>query len=181
MYPQVVGHEIVGVALRVGSAVTHVKVGDRVGVGAQSDSCRTCDECRAGREAYCPQMVGTYNGKYADGSKSSGGYADFARAPGHFVFKIPDALPSAIVAPMLCGECSRMPLERYGRLTDTHRRCHGLLPSSPVRCWQGAQGRRHHRHRRPRPLCTCPPMHQPHTASDSVYRACSSPRPWART
>jgi D-arabinose 1-dehydrogenase-like Zn-dependent alcohol dehydrogenase len=135
MYPQVVGHEIVGVALRVGSAVTHVKVGDRVGVGAQSDSCRTCDECRAGREAYCPQMVGTYNGKYADGSKSSGGYADFARAPGHFVFKIPDALPSAIVAPMLCGECSRMRRERGGRLRGTHRWCHGLLPSSPVRRW----------------------------------------------
>lgn len=49
-----VGHEIVGTAVRVGSEVSHVKVGDRVGVGAQSDSClgRTnkCEECATGHE-----------------------------------------------------------------------------------------------------------------------------------
>lgn len=47
--------------------------------------------------------VGTYNGKYADGSKSYGGYADYCRAPGHFVVKIPDAISLAEAAPMLCG------------------------------------------------------------------------------
>lgn len=35
-----VGHEIVGHAVKVGKNVTHVKVGDRVGVGAQSDAVR---------------------------------------------------------------------------------------------------------------------------------------------
>lgn len=48
-YPCVVGHEIVGEAIRVGSQVKHVKVGDRVGVGAQSDSCQgrkqKCEDC----------------------------------------------------------------------------------------------------------------------------------------
>lgn len=39
-FPLCVGHEIVGVALRVGEKVTLVKVGQRVGVGAQSYSCR---------------------------------------------------------------------------------------------------------------------------------------------
>lgn len=34
-YPVVVGHEIVGKAVRVGRGVQHIKVGDRVGVGAQ--------------------------------------------------------------------------------------------------------------------------------------------------
>lgn len=48
-------------------------------------------------------MVGTYNGKYDDGSKSYGGYSDFCRAPSHFVLKIPDAIPSEEAAPMLCG------------------------------------------------------------------------------
>lgn len=33
VYPTVVGHEIVGKAVKVGSNVKHVKVGDRVGVG----------------------------------------------------------------------------------------------------------------------------------------------------
>jgi alcohol dehydrogenase (NADP+) len=122
-----VGHEIVGVALRVGSNVKHVKVGDRVGVGAQSDSCRTCAECSAGRESYCPKMTGTYNGKFKDGSKSFGGYGDFSRVPGHFVFKIPDALPSAVVAPMLCGQWSVILGGRPKELTDPNRWCHGLL------------------------------------------------------
>jgi alcohol dehydrogenase (NADP+) len=48
-------------------------------------------------------MVGTYNGKYPDGSKSYGGYSTYVRAPAHFVVKIPDALSSAEAAPMLCG------------------------------------------------------------------------------
>ena len=48
-------------------------------------------------------MVGTYNGKYSDGSKSYGGYADYCRAPAHFAVKIPDELSLAEAAPMLCG------------------------------------------------------------------------------
>jgi len=45
MYPQVVGHEIVGIAVKVGKNVKHVKVGDRVGVGSQSGSCLECQHC----------------------------------------------------------------------------------------------------------------------------------------
>jgi alcohol dehydrogenase (NADP+) len=47
--------------------------------------------------------VATYNSKFRDGSKSMGGYADYWRGHSHFVFKIPDALPSDVAAPMLCG------------------------------------------------------------------------------
>jgi alcohol dehydrogenase (NADP+) len=32
-----------------------------------------------------------------------GGYANYWRGPSHFVIKIPDALPSDVAAPMLCG------------------------------------------------------------------------------
>jgi alcohol dehydrogenase (NADP+) len=46
-------------------------------------------------------ILGTYNSKYADGSKSYGGYANYHRAPANFVFKIPDELDSADAAPML--------------------------------------------------------------------------------
>lgn len=90
--------------MKVGANVKHVKVGDRCGVGAQSNSCLECEQCKAGLEQYCSKgSVGTYNGKYSDGSKSYGGYADYSRAPGHFVVKIPDGLSSAEAAPMLCG------------------------------------------------------------------------------
>ena len=105
---QVVGHEIVGEAVRVGSEVKHVKVGDIVGVGAQNDSCLKCGNCQADKEPYCDEgQVGTYAGVYKKGNgkgdKSYGGYADYHRAPGHFVIPIPDGLDPAMAAPMLCG------------------------------------------------------------------------------
>ncbi|CAZ80020.1 unnamed protein product [Tuber melanosporum] len=101
-YPVVVGHEIVGTAVKVGKNVQGIKVGDRVG-------------CNADNESYCKDMVGTYNGKYPDGSMSTGGFADYTRVPGHFVFKIPEALSSEIAAPMLCGGITMFsPLKRNG-------------------------------------------------------------------
>jgi len=105
-YPVCVGHEIVGVAVRVGSkAEGGIKVGDRVGVGAQSSSCLKpeCEYCASGIENHCPHSVTTYDSKYPDGSKSYGGYAHYSRVPSHFVVKIPDGIPSAEAAPMLCG------------------------------------------------------------------------------
>ena len=60
-------------------------------------------------------MIGTYNGKYPDGSKSYGGYSDYCRVPSHFVLKIPDAIPSEEAAPMLCGGITVFaPLKKNG-------------------------------------------------------------------
>lgn len=104
-----VGHEIVGTAVRVGSKVTNgIKVGDRVGVGAQSDSCQgrqgDCEECAMGWEQYCSKkFTGTYNSTHQNGDKSYGGYALYNRVPSHFAIKIPDGISSAAAAPMLCG------------------------------------------------------------------------------
>ncbi|KAH9886782.1 NADP-dependent alcohol dehydrogenase C [Xylariomycetidae sp. FL2044] len=106
-YPCVVGHEIVGKAVRVGNNVKHVKVGDRVGVGAQSRTCRQsdCPECTSGNDTYCArELINTYGSIYPDGEgKSYGGYADYNRSCGQFVFAIPEGLDSADAAPMLCG------------------------------------------------------------------------------
>lgn len=126
-YPCVVGHEIVGTVVRVGSAVPtlesspasrEIKLGDRVGVGAQSGAClrkADCEACADGEESYCPRIVGTYNGRYADKSKSFGGFATLWRGPAHFAFKIPEALPSAEAAPLLCGGVTvYAPLRKYG-------------------------------------------------------------------
>lgn len=100
----VVGHEIVGKAIRVGDNVKHIKVGDRVGVGAQARSCQQCSECKNGLEPYCTGAVDTYGGIYPDGEgKSFGGYADYNRTNAHWVVPIPEALSSASAAPMLCG------------------------------------------------------------------------------
>ena len=102
------GHEIVGTVVKAGSKVEGgIKVGDLVGVGAQSDSCLgrhgDCPYCAMGMEQYCANMVGTYNSVYENGGKSYGGYALYNRVPSHFAVKIPSTIPPAEAAPMLCG------------------------------------------------------------------------------
>jgi hypothetical protein len=78
----------VGTAVKVGKNVRHFKVGDRVGVGAQSGSCLDCEECAACMEQYCSKgNVGTYNGKYPDGSKSYGGYGDYVGVAFYFLLR----------------------------------------------------------------------------------------------
>ncbi|KAL8827482.1 MAG: hypothetical protein Q9191_003158 [Dirinaria sp. TL-2023a] len=119
LYPCVVGHEIIGKAVKVGSKVEKgIKIGDRVGVGAQSYSCLKpdCDQCASGEENHCQIVnVPTFDSKYPDGSKSYGGYADYARVPSHFVIKIPDSIPSEDAAPMLCGGITLYsPLKKNG-------------------------------------------------------------------
>ncbi|OHX01210.1 zinc-binding alcohol dehydrogenase [Colletotrichum incanum] len=107
-YPICVGHEIVGLAVRVGSkAEGNIKVGDRVGVGAQADSCfgrfGPCKSCDAGDEPYCGKPVHTYGGFHYNGGKAMRGFATYHRCPSQFVFKLDERLDSASVAPMLCG------------------------------------------------------------------------------
>jgi len=118
-YPCVVGHEIVGKAVRVGSNVKDITVGDRVGVGAQARSCLKpdCEECSTHQENYCGNgNIITYGGVYpGDEGKSYGGYAKHNRTHNRFVFKIPEGLDSADAAPMLCGGITVFsPLKRHG-------------------------------------------------------------------
>ena len=49
-YPFIPGHEIVGTVTGVGSAVADRKLGERVGIGWQADSCGICEWCRQGDE-----------------------------------------------------------------------------------------------------------------------------------
>ena len=119
-YPVIVGQEIIGIAVRVGTRVdANIKVGDRVGVGAQSDSClcrkppdvaedwSDCTECATGKENWCRRASTTYNSTFhsaaAFGAQTMGGYARYHRCPSHFVFKIPPGLRSEHAAPMMCA------------------------------------------------------------------------------
>lgn len=132
-FPLCVGHEVVGRVVRIGTEVTTVKIGDRVGVGAQVWACLECKVCKAGQENYCPHQIGksplleqqiktlfnemedTYNAKYPNGDEAQGGYASHIRAHEYFIFIIPDNIPSELAAPMMCaGLTSYSPLARGG-------------------------------------------------------------------
>ena len=95
-YPLVPGHEIIGSVSALGTNVTTLKIGQRVGVGWQRGACLECDYCGRGEENLCLRAVPTCVGGY-------GGFATRIRVDRHFVFPIPDALDSATAAPLLCG------------------------------------------------------------------------------
>lgn len=114
-YPLTPGHEIVGTVAEVGDDVTKHKVGDRVGVGCMVNSCRECDNCKAGSEQYCTNgNVMTYGGKDRDGSITQGGYATNVVVDADFVLSVPESIPYEKAAPLLCaGVTTYSPLAHW--------------------------------------------------------------------
>jgi len=102
------GHEVVGRVVQRGAAVSHLEVGDRVGVPWRHGNCGTCELCREGYENLCQQ--GGVTGMTVDG-----GYAQFMRARASHALRIPDALRSDEAAPLLCaGVTSYRALKKAG-------------------------------------------------------------------
>ena len=95
-YPFIPGHEIVGTVSAIGSEVRQHKLGDRVGIGWQADSCGICEWCRQGDEHLCASAQPTCVGR-------NGGYADAIRVNAKFAIAVPDGLESENAAPLLCG------------------------------------------------------------------------------
>ena len=114
-YPFIPGHEIVGTVAAVGSDVRSLQIGQRVGLGWQSNSCGQCEWCLSGQENLCAASEGTCVHR-------NGGYADRVRANARFAVPIPDALDSEQAAPLLCA----------GITVYNPMRLHGVNPSSHV-------------------------------------------------
>ena len=114
-YPQVPGHEIVGVVSAVGSNVTKFKVGDRAGVGCMVDGC-TGDDCAHGGEQYSPGTVFTYGYPYDKSPTgiSQGGYSTNIVVRDHYAVHIPDTISFEEAAPLLCaGVTTYSPLLKF--------------------------------------------------------------------
>ncbi|EGV59988.1 Alcohol dehydrogenase [Yamadazyma tenuis] len=100
----VVGHEIVGEAIRIGSNVTHITVGQIVGLGPVSNSCGECELCLSDREQYCVRAVFTYDDvDFETGSVTKGGFASHVTANQRFVIPIPKHLPEEYAGPLMCA------------------------------------------------------------------------------
>ena len=116
VYPCIPGHEIVGRVTKVGSGVTKFKKGDLAAVGCMVDSDRTCPECKAGLEQFCPNMTLTYN--FPDkhtGGVTYGGYSDSIVVDERFVLRVPANLDLAGTAPLLCaGITTYSPMRHWG-------------------------------------------------------------------
>lgn len=114
-YPFIPGHEIIGAVSALGSGIHSLKLGQRVGLGWQSNSCGECEWCIQGMENLCASAEATCVHRH-------GGYATRVRANSRFVIPIPDALSSETTAPLLCG----------GITVYNPLRAHGINPSSRV-------------------------------------------------
>lgn len=108
-------HEIVGVVTEVGSNVTKVKIGDKVGVGCMVESCRSCETCVDHLECYCSKMILSYNAINYDGTVTYGGYSDSMVCDEHFIVVWPENLPLHSGVPLLCaGITTYSPLRHFG-------------------------------------------------------------------
>jgi uncharacterized zinc-type alcohol dehydrogenase-like protein len=93
-----------------------------VAIGCMVDSCMECAHCDADYQQYCLDggMTGTYNGTdRRDGTPTYGGYSERIVAREEFVLKVPDGMPMAEAAPLLCA---------------------GITSYSPLRTWKVGRG-----------------------------------------
>lgn len=95
-YPFVPGHEVSGKVSEVGEYVTHLAIGDRVGLGWHAGYCMTCPQCLSGHHNMCPNSAGTIVGRH-------GGFADKVRAQAASIIKLPSDLDDSGAGPLLCG------------------------------------------------------------------------------
>lgn len=83
-YPRVIGHEMVGHIIEVGSNVKNLKVGDRVIVN-QVTSCGHCYPCKIGRGNVCDNLK--VRGVHIDG-----GYREYMAVPESDCYLLPETL-----------------------------------------------------------------------------------------
>jgi D-arabinose 1-dehydrogenase-like Zn-dependent alcohol dehydrogenase len=95
-YPRIPGHEIAGRIDAIGPDVTPWKIGQRVGVGWHGGHCFICSYCRQGDFNNCENEKIT-------ALSFDGGYAEYMIAPAEAVAAIPENLPAADAAPLLCA------------------------------------------------------------------------------
>lgn len=94
--PLTPGHQVVGVVDQIGTGVTEIKIGQRVGVPWLHAADGECQFCRAGLENLCPNA--RFTGFHVDG-----GYAEYMLAQANYILPLPENLPDDQAAPLLCA------------------------------------------------------------------------------
>ena len=96
VYPVVPGHEIVGVIAALGTGITDLAIGDRVGIPWLGHTCGTCRFCRSEHENLCDEARFT-------GYQIDGGFATHCIADANYCFPLPAAYDDIHAAPLLCA------------------------------------------------------------------------------
>ncbi len=97
--PFVLGHEPGGTVVEVGSAVTHLKVGDRVAL-EPGKTCGKCEFCKTGRYNLCPDVV------FFATPPVDGVFQEYVAHEAALCFKLPDnvdTMSGALMEPLAVG------------------------------------------------------------------------------
>ncbi len=96
-YPFVPGHEIVGYVSEVGTSVSGLKEGDRVGIGWQGRSSGECEWCLKGETQLCMAIEDTTV------MVPYGGFSSSVIADYRFAHPLPPTMPSEAAAVLMCA------------------------------------------------------------------------------
>ena len=94
--PFIPGHEGIGLVVALGTGVTAVKEGERVGVPWLYSACGHCEYCLSAWETVCAEaQFGGYT--------KNGGFAEYILADPNYVAHIPAGLTPTAAAPLICA------------------------------------------------------------------------------
>ncbi len=111
-FPAVLGHEVIGKVVALGTMAKGLQVGQRVGIGWTAGSCMHCRQCLSGDQHLCLQSQATIIGH-------RGGFASHVRAHWAWTLPLPEQLNFADAGPLLCGGITVFnPLALYAKPTS---------------------------------------------------------------
>ncbi|WP_026353761.1 NADPH-dependent aldehyde reductase Ahr [Woodsholea maritima] len=115
-FPFVPGHEVIGTIVETGDRVSHLKPGQKVGVGWYAHSCGHCHPCISGDHNLCGDRQGIIMGRH-------GGFADRVRVKSLWAVPLPEGIDTQSAGPLFCGgatvftpfmACDIKPTDRVG-------------------------------------------------------------------
>jgi len=109
-FPLVPGHEITGKVVAMGDVARQkgLKIGQKVGIGWNKESCGHCAPCIDGDQHLCHEIKATIWGNH-------GGFANRVKAHWIWTVPIPEDMDSADAGPLFCaGITVFSPLMEYG-------------------------------------------------------------------
>lgn len=98
-FPKIIGHEATGTVIGIGSAVTELKVGDRVALEPGVPCC-ACEQCLKGEYNNCPNVV------FRGAPPVEGFYQKYVTHPARWCHRLPDNLSNrdgALIEPLAVG------------------------------------------------------------------------------
>lgn len=94
--PIIPGHEGIGEIVELGDQVTHLQLGDIVGIPWLHTACGHCEYCLTGRETLCHSQENS-------GYSVNGSFAEYAVMDADYTTVVPQAIDPIYAAPLFCA------------------------------------------------------------------------------